>query len=35
MNLLDDFGKYARGKHGVSSLGLHKYRSIYGSDSSM
>ena len=31
MNLLDDFGKYARSKHGVSSLGLHKYSSIHGS----
>ncbi len=31
MNLLDDFGKFARGKRGVSSLSLHKYSSIYGS----
>ena len=31
MNILDDFGKYARSKRGVSSLGLHKYSSIYGS----
>ncbi len=31
MNLLDDFGKFARGKRGVSSLGLHKYSSVYGS----
>jgi ATP-dependent Clp protease, protease subunit len=31
MNILDDFGKYARGKRGVSSLSLHKYSSIYGS----
>jgi ATP-dependent Clp protease protease subunit len=31
MNILDDFGKYARSKHGVSSLGLHKYASAYGS----
>ena len=31
MNLLDDFGKFARSKRGVSSLSLHKYNSIYGS----
>ncbi len=31
MNILDDFGKYARSKHGISSLGLHKYSSVYGS----
>jgi ATP-dependent Clp protease protease subunit len=31
MNMLDDFGKFARSKRGVSSLGLHKYSSIYGS----
>lgn len=31
MNILDDFGKYARSKHGVSSLSMHKYSSIYGS----
>ncbi len=31
MNLLDDFGKFARGKRGVSSLTLHKYNSVYGS----
>jgi ATP-dependent Clp protease, protease subunit len=31
MNILDDFGKYARSKRGVSSLSLHKYSSIYGS----
>jgi ATP-dependent Clp protease, protease subunit len=31
MNILDDFGKYARSKRGVSSLGLHKFNSIYGS----
>jgi ATP-dependent Clp protease protease subunit len=31
MNLLDDFGKFARGKRGVSSLSLHKYSSVYGS----
>jgi ATP-dependent Clp protease, protease subunit len=31
MNILDDFGKYARSKRGVSSLSLHKFSSIYGS----
>ncbi len=31
MNILDDFGKYARSKRGVSSLSLYKYSSIYGS----
>ena len=31
MNVLDDFGKYARSKRGVSSLSLHKYSSVYGS----
>jgi len=31
MSILDDFGKYARSKRGVSSLSLHKYTSIYGS----
>jgi ATP-dependent Clp protease, protease subunit len=31
MNLIDDFGKYARSKHGVSSLSLHKYSSVYNS----
>jgi ATP-dependent Clp protease protease subunit len=31
MNILDDFGKYARSRHGVSSLSLHKYSSVYGS----
>jgi ATP-dependent Clp protease, protease subunit len=31
MNLLDDFGKYARSKHGLSSLSLHKYSSVYNS----
>src|SRR5665811_2620232 len=31
MSILDDFGKYARSKRGVSSLGLHKYASVYGS----
>jgi len=31
MNILDDFGKYARSKRGVSSLNLHRYTSVYGS----
>jgi ATP-dependent Clp protease protease subunit len=31
MNILDDFGKFARSKRGVNSLGLHKYASVYGS----
>ncbi|HOW40442.1 MAG TPA: ATP-dependent Clp endopeptidase proteolytic subunit ClpP [Bacteroidales bacterium] len=31
MNLHDDFGKFARSRHGVSSLSLHKYSSILGS----
>ena len=31
MNILDDFGKYAKSKRGVSSVSLHKYTSIYGS----
>lgn len=31
MNILDDFGKYANSKRGISSLSLHKYTSIYGS----
>lgn len=31
MNLNDDFGKFARSRHGVSSLSLHKYSSILGS----
>ncbi|TAL63396.1 MAG: ATP-dependent Clp endopeptidase proteolytic subunit ClpP [Bacteroidetes bacterium] len=29
--MLDDFGKYAKSKRGVSSLTLQKYTSIYGS----
>ena len=29
MNDLHDFGKYARSKHGISSLSLHKYASIF------
>ena len=31
MSILDDFGKYAKSKRGISSLGLHKYASVYGS----
>ena len=31
MSILDDFGKYAKSKRGINSLGLHKYTSIYGS----
>jgi ATP-dependent Clp protease protease subunit len=31
MNILDDFGKFARSRRGVSSLSLHKFSSIYGS----
>jgi len=31
MNIIDDFGKYASSKRGISSLSLHKYTSIYGS----
>jgi ATP-dependent Clp protease protease subunit len=31
MNILEDFGKFARSKRGVSSLSLHKFSSIYGS----
>ncbi len=31
MNILDDFGKYAKSKRGVSSLNLHRYASVYGS----
>jgi ATP-dependent Clp protease protease subunit len=31
MNILDDFGKFARSKKGVSSLGLHKFASVYSS----
>jgi ATP-dependent Clp protease protease subunit len=31
MSILDDFGKYAKSKRGVSSMSLHKYTSIYGS----
>jgi ATP-dependent Clp protease protease subunit len=28
MNILDDFGKYARSERGVSSLNLHRYTSV-------
>jgi len=31
MNILDDFGKFARDKRRISSLSLHKFSSIYGS----
>ena len=31
MNIIDDFGKFARSKHGISSLGLHKYTTTTGS----
>jgi ATP-dependent Clp protease, protease subunit len=31
MNILDDFGKYARSERRISSLNLHRYASIYGS----
>jgi ATP-dependent Clp protease protease subunit len=31
MSILDDFGKFARSRRGVSSLSLHRYSSIYGS----
>jgi ATP-dependent Clp protease protease subunit len=31
MNILDDFGKFARDKRRVSSLSLHKFSSVYGS----
>jgi ATP-dependent Clp protease, protease subunit len=31
MSILDDFGKYAKSKRGISSLGLHKYASVSGS----
>jgi ATP-dependent Clp protease, protease subunit len=29
MNILDDFGKFARSKRGVSSTGLYKYATVY------
>ena len=31
MSILDDFGKYAKSKRGVSSLNLHRYTSVYSS----
>jgi ATP-dependent Clp protease protease subunit len=31
MNILDDFGKFARSKRGISSIGLHKYTSVSNS----
>jgi ATP-dependent Clp protease protease subunit len=31
MNILDDFGKYAKSKRGVSSLNLHRYTSVQSS----
>lgn len=31
MSNLNDFGKYARSKHGISSLGLHRYASVWSS----
>jgi ATP-dependent Clp protease protease subunit len=31
MSISDDFGKYARSKHGISSLSMHRYSSILGS----
>jgi ATP-dependent Clp protease, protease subunit len=31
MNIVDDFGKFARSKRGVSSLNLHKYKSVTSS----
>ncbi|MDX9811171.1 MAG: ATP-dependent Clp endopeptidase proteolytic subunit ClpP [Bacteroidales bacterium] len=31
MNTIDDFGKFARSKRGIGSLGLHKYASISSS----
>jgi len=31
MSILDDFGKYAKSKRGISSLSLHKFTSVYGS----
>ncbi len=31
MNYLDDFGKFARDKKGISSITLHRFNSIYGS----
>ncbi len=31
MAILDDFGKYARSNRGISSLNLHRYKSVVGS----
>lgn len=31
MSILDDFGKYAKSNHRISSLNLHRYKSIYSS----
>jgi ATP-dependent Clp protease, protease subunit len=31
MNILDDFGKYAKSNRGISSLNLHRYQSVYAS----
>lgn len=31
MNILDDFGKFARSKRGISSMSLHKYTSVSNS----
>ncbi len=31
MNILDDFGKYAKSNRGISSLNLHRYQSAYAS----
>ena len=31
MNILDDFGKYAKSKRGVSSMSLHRFTSIHNS----
>lgn len=31
MAMKNDFEKYATGKHGISSLGLHKYTSVWSS----
>ncbi len=31
MSMLDDFGKYAKSKRGISSLNLHRYTSVHNS----
>ena len=31
MSILDDFGKYAKSKRGISSMNLHRYTSIHSS----